>query len=39
MGLTGIGFALGLALGAPEFGAADVSGGPLMTASADDVLF
>ena len=38
--LTAIGFALGLALGNPGADrSADTQGGPLMTASADDVLF
>jgi hypothetical protein len=36
MGLTAIGFGLGIALGAPEVGATD---GPVLTASADDALF
>ena len=39
MGLTAVGFGLGVALGAPEIGAVEGTGGPLMTASADDVLF
>jgi hypothetical protein len=39
MGLTGIGFALGIALGAPEIGSVDGASAPLLTASADDVLF
>jgi hypothetical protein len=39
MGLTAIGFALGVALGAPEFGASEAAGGHVLTASADDVLF
>jgi hypothetical protein len=39
MGLTAIGFGLGVVLGAPDVGASEGPGGHVLTASADDVLF